>query len=303
MKPSFDMTAEERAALAAHLRENSLFESIVTPEMEKALTEVSVREDTIPSRFGPSRVFFIDPKNAEAGRALYINFHGGGFVRGYGRRDTVFCAQISARLGCSVIDVDYRLAPEHPFPTAPQECYDIVAWAFENAERLGVDPARIAIGGHSAGGNLTAAISLMAQESGAFKVCGQVLDYPFLDGVTDPSEKVDPAGEMPVERMVAFNVLYGVTPDNLANPLLSPILADRDLLVGQAPALMLIAGKDCLRFEAQRYAARLIEAGVDIDVRTFAESDHGFTITAHDEWERAREVIFAWLGNALRHDD
>jgi len=302
MKPSFDMTQPERAALAAKLREKELIPSIVTPEMEESLSRVSVREDNVPTRFGPSHVFFVDPRDAEDKRPLYINFHGGGFVRGYGRRDTVFCAQVAARVGCSVIDVDYRVAPEFTFPTAHHECYDVVAWAFDNASRLGIDPDRIAVGGHSAGGNLAAAICLMANESGQFRPCGQVLDYPFVDAVTDPAKKLDPRGAMPVERMVAFNVLYGERPENLKNPLLSPVEADPAMLDGLPPALMILAGRDGLRFEAQRYAAMLIAAGVDISVRTFAESDHGFTITGHDAWRRAREAIFAWLGDNFQRD-
>lgn len=298
MNYDFSMTQAQRLEVAAELRSGTLLPPVITPEMESDLHASLVTELSVPTRSGPSRVLRVDPnRSADDGapRPLFINFHGGGFVRPYHLRDTVFCAQVAQALGCLVLDVDYRLAPEHPFPIGLCECYDVVAWAFEHAAELGVDAQRIAIGGHSAGGNFSAVISNLANQSGQFKLVGQVLDYPFLDGLTPVREKLDPRSVMPAWRMDAFNVLYAQDEKNLSDPRLSPLLAPDEVLVGLPPTLMLIAGMDPLRFEAQRYAARLVDAGVDVDVRQFPENDHGFVVSGLPGHKEARREIFDWL--------
>ncbi|MCO6384651.1 alpha/beta hydrolase [Oceanicola sp. 502str15] len=295
MTYSFDMSPEAKLALAGELREGTLLPPTITPEMEADLAAVTVEELAVPTRVGPSRVMKVTPAEGTAPRPCFINFHGGGFVRGYHRRDTMFCAQLARATGALVLDVDYRLAPEHPFPAGLHECHDVVAWTFEQAGALGIDPARIAIGGHSAGGNFTASICQMAQESGAFRVCGQLLDYPFLDAATPPEDKIDPRSIMPAERMHAFNVLYCQVPENMRNPLVSPVLAAPELLEGQPPALMIVAGLDPLRHEAHRYAGQLIAAGVDIEVRQFDDCDHGWVVSGKARHEEARARIFGWL--------
>lgn len=291
----FSMTPEERLTIAGELRENTLLPPTITPGMEAALAACTVEELSVPTRVGPSRVMKVTPPDMRPRAPLFVNFHGGGFVRPYHRRDTIFCAELALATGALVLDVDYRLAPEHPFPTGLHECHDVVEWAFAQADSLGIDPDRIAIGGHSAGGNFTAAICIMAQEHGRFRPCGQVLDYPFTDGVTPPSEKLDPRSMMPAWRMEAFNVLYAGVPENLTNPLLSPVMAAPEALEGQPPALFLIAGMDPLRHEAQRYAAMLMKAGVDADIRQFADCDHGWVVSGKPRHEEARALIFGWL--------
>ncbi|WP_425101767.1 alpha/beta hydrolase [Tropicibacter sp. S64] len=295
MKYDFDMTPAQRLEVAEELRGGTLMPPIITPEMEADLAACTVDELSVPTRIGPARVIRVSPPDRTENSPLYINFHGGGFVRPYHKRDTIFCAQTALATGALVLDVDYRLAPEHPFPAGLNECHDVTQWAFENAGTLGIDPARIAIGGHSAGGNFATAICIMAAESGSFRVCGQVLDYPFTDGVTPPEDKLDPRSVMPAWRMDAFNVLYAEVPENLMNPLLSPVLARTEALQGLPPALFLIAGLDPLRHEARRYAAKLIDAGVDVDIRQFDDCDHGWVVTARPRHEEARRIIFDWL--------
>ncbi|AMY68242.1 alpha/beta hydrolase [Frigidibacter mobilis] len=300
MSSEFDWTPEERAAKAQELRTGSLIATNLTPEMEADLDLVNVTELSVPTRLGASRVLKLVPKSGSQGlRPLVINLHGGGFVRGYQHRDTVFCAHLASRLDAVVLDIDYRLAPEHPFPAALHESYDITAWAFVHAAMLGIDPARIALGGHSAGGNLTAAICLMASRSGDFRLCAQFLDYPFLDAVTEPEDKLEPHSIFPADRLRAFNALYGVRRANLSDPLMSPLYADGAELAGQPPAFVMIAGLDPLRFEAQRYAGRLVEAGVDVTVRQFHDCDHGFLIAGQARHLGARQVLVNWLHQHL----
>lgn len=294
--PDFTLDQPARLSLAEAIRSNTLVATEMTPEIAADLDLVTVTERQIPTRVGHARVLVVTPRRPATGpRPLFVNIHGGGFVRGYQTRDTVFCAHIADRLDCVVLDLDYRLAPEHPFPTALHECHDVTAWAFAHAADLGADPARIAIGGHSAGGNLTTAICQMARLSGAFRPCAQVLDYPFLDGATAPEDKLGPNDLFPPERLHAFNVLYAGVPENLRDPLLSPVLAPEGALAGQPPALILIAGKDALRHEARAYAARLIDAGVDVTVRQFPDCDHGFLIACQPGFREGRTVIADYL--------
>lgn len=297
------MDDAEKLNLAQTLRTVSLVTTIYADEMIAHLDRASVEERRIPTREGDTRILLLGASRPGRPRPLYINIHGGGFVRPYDTRDTMFCALVAERLDCVVIDIDYRLAPEFPFPTALHECYDVVRWAIANAGALNVDPDRLAIGGHSAGGNLTAAICLMANQSGDFSPRLQILDYPFLDAVTDPADKLEANSIFPVERLRAFNTLYARTPEDLANPYLSPVCASPDMLTGLPPALILTAGLDCLRFEAERYAAMLAAAGVAVTRREFSQSDHGFVVHCRAEYRAAQDTIVDALRQAFARSD
>lgn len=301
MRDAFDWTPEERAEQAVALRSGSLVATRLTPEMEADLDLVEVTELSVPTQVGDSRVLRVAPRQSGGSpRPLVINIHGGGFVRGYQHRDTVFCAHLASRLDAVVLDLDYRLAPEHVFPTPVLETYDIARWAITHAADLGIDPDRVAMGGHSAGGNLTAAVCLMAARSGAFRLTAQFLDYPFLDAVTEPEDKLEPHSIFPADRLRAFSALYGARRENLSDPLMSPLYAEDEALAGQPPAFVMIAGLDPLRFEAQRYAGRLIAAGVDVTVRQYDDCDHGFLIAGQARHLEARATLVDWLHERLR---
>jgi acetyl esterase len=300
MSFDFDTTQEQRLEMAGKLRSGTLLPPNITPEMREARRNCDVEEMSVPTRHGPARVMKVTPLDGKTGpRPLYINFHGGGFVRPYHERDTIFCAQAALATGALVLDVDYKLAPEHPFPVGVEESYDVAVWAANSAKELGIDVTKIILGGHSAGGNFATVISIMATQSGDFSPCGQVLDYPFVDGTTPVEEKLDDRSVMPAERMHAFNVLYAAVQENLKDPRLSPVMTDLEDLAKLPPALFLIAGKDPLRFEAQRYAGQLIKAGVDVDVRQFGDCDHGWVVSGLPRHEEARAMIFAWLNSTF----
>ncbi|MBE9638355.1 alpha/beta hydrolase fold domain-containing protein [Salipiger mangrovisoli] len=297
-----EMTEQDRGKLAERLRNNPTLVFENTPEKRALLDRVTVSELAIPTRHGDCRAMLVAPPGASEDAPLFINFHGGGFVRGYEVRDTIFCADVALRTGAKVLDVDYRLAPEHRFPVAFEECYDLCAWAFGNAAALGVDAARIAIGGHSAGGNLTAAINLRANQTGDFVPVLQVLDYPFLDAATDPADKT-PGSEdevLPYERMRSFNKLILRSPEDALNPYLSVVRADPADLPGMPPAVVLVAGRDPLAGEALRYGQMLIEAGVDVRLRKFLNSRHGFVTNGLEEAAEARGLIVDALIGAFR---
>ncbi|WP_316858731.1 alpha/beta hydrolase [uncultured Cohaesibacter sp.] len=300
--PNYELSAADRAELAHLLRTSNLMETNLTEQAREELDSVSIEELAVPTRVGPSRVLSITPTNHRDNGPLFINIHGGGFVRGYQDRDTVFCAQMANRLGCKILDIDYRLAPEHPFPTGVTECYDVVSWAFENAKALNVDPEKIALGGHSAGANFTAVISLMAIDNNSFKLKAQLLDYPMLDATVSSKEKIEKGGKFfPYNRLESFMILYSEVPENLSDRYMSPMKASDSDLEKMPPAMINIAFHDPLRMEAWRYAARLIENGVDVAVRQFRNSRHGFILASTDESNIAREGIFRWLDEQLNN--
>ena len=118
--------------------------------------------------------------------------HGGGFIFGIAEMDDSWCRVIADRAGCAVVNVDYSLAPEHKFPSAVHQCYEVVKWLHEHPEQFSINPEKIAVGGHSAGGNLAAAVCLLNQQRrNQLPIVYQIIDYAPLDLHTDPSSKTE----------------------------------------------------------------------------------------------------------------
>ena len=204
--------------------------------------------------------------------------HGGGFViGGFDSHDKV-CRAIAAETPCRVVAIDYRLAPEHSFPAALDDILFAVPWIASNASSLGIDPGRLAIGGDSAGGNLSAVACIDAREKG-LKLAAQVLIYPSTDNTNDakwPSRLQN--GEVPplttdALRWFGSKYLRPPLPD-LKDWRLSPLYAGS--LAGLPPALVLTAEYDALRDEGKAYAERLREEGVAARYRDFPGQIHGF---------------------------
>ncbi|WP_068300731.1 alpha/beta hydrolase [Pararhodobacter sp. CCB-MM2] len=292
------LTAGARVALAEEMRATPV--PPLAPEAEALIARCQRTELAVPTRHGPARVYRLDPPGPARQRPVYVNVHGGGFVRPHRIHDTAFCAEIALALDCTVFDLDYRLAPEHPFPVAIEEAHDLLGWLTQEAEALGIDATRIVLGGHSAGGNVATVVCGMLAQSAAARVIGQLLDYPFLDAVTPMADKVEPGSTLPLRRMEAYNVLYAATEDRLSDPRISAVLTPPALLALMPPALVIIAGLDPLRHEARRYAGQLIDAAVDCEVRQFAASDHGFTNLGQAEHAEARAAIRDWLSRRFK---
>ncbi|MFV0244430.1 MAG: alpha/beta hydrolase [Qingshengfaniella sp.] len=294
MTLDFTLDAQGRALLAAEIRATPL--PPLDPEIRTRIARIHRTEITVPTRHGPARVYRLDPRGSgTAARPAYINFHGGGFVRPHRDHDTAFCAELALALDCVVFDVDYRLAPEHPFPIPAEEGHDVTTWIIRQAKALGLDPARIVIGGHSAGANLATVICQMAARAGTPMPTGQYLDYPFVDAITPIAAKTAPDSTLPVRRMEAYNILYADKETNLSDPRLSPVACPPEILAQLPTALLIIAGRDPLRHEARRYAGQLIAAGVDTQVGQFATSDHGFVTMRHGAYQAAMALTRDWL--------
>lgn len=290
-----EFSYEEKLEIAQKVRASNPVTTLITPEYEKNLELVDCDERFIKTSEGESHVYIITPKENKEVYPLYINIHGGGFVRPYAKRDTIFCSKIAANVGCKVIDIDYKLAPEHPFPEGLNECYAIVKWVFENAKELNIDIENVILGGHSAGGNFTAAIALMANKSKDFKLKYQIMDYPFMDAVTDPEDKMLEGDLIPAERARKFNALYVDNEEEKRNPLVSMVLATEEMLIGLPPALVITAAYDSLRAEAEKYAIMMAQAGVEVKVKRFLNSKHGFVVNCQQEFEEGQNLIIKTL--------
>jgi acetyl esterase len=208
---------------------------------------------------------------------VLVYFHGGGWVIGNLDTHDNGCRQIANAAGCIVVSVDYRLAPEHKFPAAADDCYAATQWAAENASALNGDPARLAVGGDSAGGNLAAVVALMARDKGGPPLMYQVLIYPVTDYHTPgtPSYQENAEGYfLTRDDMIWFWNHYLNSEDESKHPYASPLQAAN--LQDLPPALVLTAEYDPLRDEGELYAARLQEAGVPVIQRRYNGLIHGF---------------------------
>ena len=234
-----------------------------------------VENRAIPGPAGDLPVRLYSPAGSGPFPAL-VFFHGGGWVIGDLDTQDRACRALANGAGCVVCSVDYRLAPEHKFPAAADDCYAATRWVAATAAALGVHPARIAVGGDSAGGNLAATVALMAKERGGPALCFQLLVYPVTDGACDSASYQENANGylLTKEMMLWFWDHYVRTDADRRNPRASPLHAQH--LAGLPPALVITAEFDPLRDEGEAYAARLRDAGVPVRITRYDGMIHGF---------------------------
>jgi acetyl esterase len=227
--------------------------------------------------------------------------HGGGFMLGTLEGDDRKCRALTTRGSCIVVSVGYRLAPETKFPGALEDTYSALEWVAANAAELRVDPARIALGGESAGGNLAAAAALAARDRGGPTIALQLLIYPVTDMRLDtPSFSEFADGPIITRRDVAwFNEQYIARAEDADSPYLS-VLRAPDLRRLPA-ALVVTAGCDPLRDQGEAYAVRLRDAGVEALTWRYDGMPHGFLgfQVALDDARRALDEIAAELKRRL----
>jgi acetyl esterase len=236
----------------------------------------SIEDRLIPGPAGdlPVRIYTPD---LEGPLPLLLYFHGGGFVVCNLDTHETICRLLSNEAGCIVISVDYRLAPEHPYPAAVEDCLAATRWAAEHAGELGGDPARIAVAGDSAGGNLAAVVALRARDEGEPGLRGQLLVYPITDHYEPgtPSYFENAEGYFLTRKgMQWFFDHYLEEGFNREDPHVFPLRAAE--LAGLPPALVITAEYDPLRDEGVRYAESLREAGVDTVHLPCKGMIHGF---------------------------
>jgi acetyl esterase len=207
---------------------------------------------------------------------ILVYFHGGGWVVGSVETVDASCRAFTNLANCVTVSVEYRLAPEHKFPEPLDDCYTATRWTALNAASFHGDPARIAVGGESAGANLAAAVALMAQERGAPSLTHQLLLYPVTNHAFDlPSHKANATGYfLTTEMMQWFWNHYLRNEADGENPLASPLRAKR--LQGLVPATIYTAEFDPLRDEGAAYATKLREAGIAVEYTCYEGLIHGF---------------------------
>ena len=235
-----------------------------------------VRDITIGAA-SPLKARLYVPHGAQTPSPLLLWFHQGGCVIGDLDTSHPFCTLLAERAACRVLNVDYRLAPEHRFPAAAEDALAAYEWAAGQADGLGADPSRIAVGGDSAGGYLTAVVThaLRTREDLPQPVF-QLLVYPWLDamGETDSYRTMADAWPLSAAMMAWFAALYLNEPGEAASPLASPIR--NDAFDGLPSAYIATAGFDPLRDEGALYAEKLRAAGVPVTYRCFDALPHGF---------------------------
>jgi acetyl esterase len=208
---------------------------------------------------------------------LMVFFHGSGFVVCSLDTHDGMCRNLCAGTGSVVVSVDYRLAPEHKFPAAPDDCLAATRWAVMNAGAIGADPGRVIVAGDSAGGNLAAVVALRARDEGGPKLRGQLLVYPVTDyhtsGTPSMAENADGYG-LTRKGMEWFWDHYLTSPADAADPCACPLRA-RDLR-GLPPALVVTAEYDPLRDEGEYYAEALRKAGIPTEMKRWPGMNHGF---------------------------
>jgi len=236
----------------------------------------NVENRTVPGPEGEVPVRIYTPAGGSAPRPVLVYIHGGGWVIGDLETTDAICRAVANRAECVVVSVDYRLSPDVKFPAPLDDSFAVVRWVADNAAALGVDPNRIAVGGDSAGGNLSAAIALRARDEGGPALCHQLLVYPVTDHNFDTvSYKENGEGYLLTkDMMVWFWDHYLGSPEDGDNPLASPLKARN--LAGLPPATVMTAEFDPLRDEGEAYAARLAEAGVPVTQTRYDGLIHGF---------------------------
>jgi acetyl esterase len=207
---------------------------------------------------------------------VLMYFHGGGWVIGDIESSDGLCRSLANAAGCIVVSIDYRLAPEHPFPAAADDAYHATLWAATNASSFGGDPSRIGVCGDSAGGNLAAVVSQIARDRGKPAICFQLLIYPVTDAACDtPSYSENAEGYfLTKEAMQWFWNHYVQKEADRSHPYASPLRASN--FAGLPAALVITAEFDPLRDEGERYAERMRVAGTPVQLTRYDGMIHGF---------------------------
>lgn len=277
LRPALDFPEE----LGAQLRENPAAVRAAFNEMGRAAaaalppSDVQITEYSIPGPDGDVPIVIYTPPSAQPMPGL-LWVHGGGYLLGSARDDAV-CVPLARHVGCAIISVDYRLAPEHPFPAGTEDCYAALVWMAQQAESIGIDPARLAIGGASAGGGLTAGLALLNRDRGGPALVFQLLLYPMIDDRHDT-----PAGHAVTFRKVwnreislyAWQLYLG---EAYGSDSVSPYAAAwRATDVRNLPPAYLCVGTlDLFRDENIGYAQRLMAADVPVELAVYPGMTHG----------------------------
>ena len=293
-RPDGATMAQRREASAALARRGAFL------VMPKGPEPAEQRDITVPVAGGAIVVRLYVPHGARPA-PLHLFLHGGGWCIGTLDERAARCRAIASGANCLVASVDYRLAPENAYPTAPEDCYAALLWLVDHADELDIDPTRIGISGESAGANLAAVVCLMARDRSGPAIRHQWLDVPAVDlTMSQPSVRSVPDGHLlDMGAILEFRQCYLGDLDRMTEPYASP-LHDGDLS-GLPPAWIMSCEFDKLRDDGVAYAAALEEAGVPVEFQVLAGHVHpSFALTRLIPSARAYErQAIAALARAL----
>jgi len=287
--PTLRLTLEELPALRTAERELP----VGPPPAPEVVDAVSLERRRIPGPAGAPEleIAVYAPRAGGEPRPCIFHIHGGGYVGGCSEILEPMHRPLAMKLGCVLTSVDYRLAPETPYPGGIEDCYAALGWVFEHAGELGIDPARIGIMGESAGGGLAAALALLARDRGEYRLSFQHLIYPMLDDRTCLADPPNPVtGEFiwtHHNNRFGWSALLGHEP---GLPDVSPYAAPARAadLAGLPPAFISAPTLDLFIDEDLDYANRLARAGVPVELHVYPGGYHGFDL--HPTAQVARQA-------------
>jgi len=297
--PGFPFEQVEIAKLRAMMAE-------MAPARAAPPDDVAVSEATAAGRGGGPdvRLVITQPKQPGTGRPGILHVHGGGYVMGAPEMTGETDARYAQELDAVCVSVDYRLAPETPFPGPLEDCYAGLAWLFAHADELGVDKTRIVVSGESAGGGLAAALVLMARDHGEYPIAYQHLVFPMLDDRTvtheDPSPFFGQFLWTPAANRFGWTSLLGQAPGGPDIPYLAAPARASDLS-RLPPTFMACGALDLFLEEDIDYARRMMRAGVPVEMHIYPGAPHGFMLVPDADVSRqfGRDSMTA-LARAVR---
>ena len=277
--PPFNFSPETLPMMRAGLEE------MAKATAGAAVAGVEREEKFVPGPKGAPdvRVLIYTPTGTKSPRPAYLHIHGGGYIMGRPEMGEPTNMALAKELGCTIVSVDYRLSPETAHPGPVEDCYAALKWLHSNAKSLGVDANRIAIGGESAGGGLSAGLALLTRDRGEIKLIFQLLIYPMLDDRTCTHSDPHPyAGEYiwtPESNRFGWKSLIGAEPGGKnVSPYASAARAE--MLEGLPPAFISVGALDLFLEEDVEYARRLARAGVPTELHVYPGAFHGFNMSA-----------------------
>jgi len=271
--------------------------TIIAPGSLKPKKDRFGEEVFLATDEGEVRVLTYNMDNPAA-LPLLINIHGSGFTIGSADMDDPFMPNLADKANVKIISVDYKLAPEYPFPKSLNECYAVIRYAKEHPEEFGIDPDRIAISGFSAGGNFAAAIGIMESGKNLLGLKCLSMNYPPLDVYTDSALKPRPKMSIPVFMSRMFDACYLNDKEARKNPLVSPVYATDEQLRGFPPTLIITANGDSLCEEGAKFSEMLANAGVDVTYKVF-KGMHGFDRRSNAEADASWQMVIGHLKKYL----
>ena len=255
-------------------------EMLLPFEIDKTGTNLAIRQVPGPDGAPNIRLHIYTPEGAEGPLPAIYHIHGGGYVGGSAGQLEFAHRPLCKALQCAIVSVDYRLAPEHVFPAAIEDCYAGLRWVVANAATLGIDTARLGVMGESAGGGLAAALALMVRDRGEYALAFQHLTYPMIDDRTCLGEQHPYTGEFiwtPHNNHFGWAALLGTEP---GSPGVSPYAAAAraEDLRGLPPAYIMTGTLDLFLEEDIEYARRLLRAGVPTELHVYPGGFHAFDV-------------------------